>query len=247
MQMTSLSQRRSPKPLDRLTRRAASSFITIYQKQLSPRKGFSCALRVLHHSESCSQYTKRVIAELGIGQALPLIQQRFQACKAANRVLKARANHPTTQPKSSSIRSATASRYEPVSRSQPQPWLAIQDEPLSGEPSDNDTIAPDDDNADANETQKKQRGSIGGGSFSKPLSVTHNDPTERPNQNNCSDWNCDAIDCASLGCDAIDCSSADWSAMDCGTADCNGFDCNGFDCSSLDCSSCDFGSCDCSG
>ncbi|PSB25868.1 membrane protein insertion efficiency factor YidD [Stenomitos frigidus] len=239
MQTTEISQRRSQHSIDSLTRRMASTLIAGYQKQISPRKGFSCAYRVLHRSESCSQYTKRTILEGGLGQAFPLIQQRFQACKAANQVLKARLHktklHCQAKPQEDGSVLPVTSFYRHSSRSQPQPGWAMQDEPL-----DNDAIEPDSD-AEADETQKHQRERIGGGSFKKPPIVTNGESTETTNQNNCSDWNCDALDCASLGCDAIDCSSADWSAMDCGAADCNGLDCSG-----LDCGSCDFGSCDCS-
>jgi putative component of membrane protein insertase Oxa1/YidC/SpoIIIJ protein YidD len=71
-------------------RQTASSLITIYQKHISPHKGFSCAYRVMSNGESCSQYTKRLILEQGLGRSLPLIRERFQACKAASQTLKAR-------------------------------------------------------------------------------------------------------------------------------------------------------------
>lgn len=73
-------------PLDSLSRRTASRFITAYQVHLSPHKGFVCAHRVLHRGESCSQYTKRLILEQG-WLALPQVRQRFQACKAAHQTL----------------------------------------------------------------------------------------------------------------------------------------------------------------
>jgi len=77
-------------PLDRLSRQTASALITSYQKHISPKKGFSCAHRVLHGGESCSQYIKRIILKQGLLGAIPLSRQRLQACKAANQVLKAR-------------------------------------------------------------------------------------------------------------------------------------------------------------
>ena len=210
---TTDSQRRSPSLLDLLTRRTTSTFINIYQKQLSPHKGFSCAYRVLHCSESCSQYTKRVISELGIGQALPLIQQRFQACKAANQRLKA--NRCQMKPQEA-LR---------------QPWMAIEDEPLDDAP----TEQPDE-NANPQNERSQQPGQGIGGSFRKPPLANTNHANGTTNQDTCSDWNCDGLDYVSLGCDAIDCSTAECSGMDCGTADCNEFDCSSLDCGSCDCS-----------
>ena len=228
---TTDSQRRSPSLLDLLTRRTTSTFINIYQKQLSPHKGFSCAYRVLHCSESCSQYTKRVISELGIGQALPLIKQRFQACKAANQTLKVQRQ---CRPKQQSDRSTLPT------------WAAIQEAPLDDVPLDNEpldgnetdssdeTLAPDD-------TQPKQHRNGISGSFRTPPAANNADSTGTTNQNTCSGWHCDGLDCASLGCDAINCYGTD-----CSTMNCNTDTWQGFDCSSLDCGSCDFGSCDCS-
>jgi putative component of membrane protein insertase Oxa1/YidC/SpoIIIJ protein YidD len=217
---TTESPRRSPNPLDLLTRRAAAACIHLYQKQLSPYKGFSCAYRVLHRSESCSQYTKHLLSELGIGQALPLIQQRFQACKAANQTLKT--NRCQVRELQEALR---------------QPWMAIEDESLDEAP-----IEQPDENAHPQKERSQQPGqSIGGGSFRRPPLASTNHANHTTNQNTCSDWNCDTIDCASLGCDAIDCSSTDCSGMDCGAGDWQSFDCSG-----LDCGSCDVGSCDCS-
>lgn len=247
MQTTDTSQRRSLHSLDRLTRRTAATFISIYQKQISPRKGFSCAYRVLHCSESCSQYTKRVISELGIGQALPLIRQRFQACKAANQTLKAQGCRLTKQRENTAMSPAIALQDTRSTALVRQPWNAIEDTPL-----DDESIEPPDENANPDEERSRQKGKgMGGGSFRKPPVANNADSTGTTNQNNGSDWNCDSIDCTSLGCDTLDCASADCSGMDCGVSDwqgldCSGLDCSGADCSSLDCGSCDVGSCDCS-
>jgi putative component of membrane protein insertase Oxa1/YidC/SpoIIIJ protein YidD len=77
---------------DLWVRQAAASAIAGYQKHLSPRKGFSCAHRVLHGGESCSQYVKRVILEQGLWAAIPATRSRFAECKVANQVLQARRN-----------------------------------------------------------------------------------------------------------------------------------------------------------
>lgn len=75
---------------DSLTRQATAQSINFYQRYLSPHKGFACAHRVLHHGESCSQYVKRVVVERGWGEAVPLIRDRFRACKAAKYELQQR-------------------------------------------------------------------------------------------------------------------------------------------------------------
>ncbi|MBW4469874.1 MAG: membrane protein insertion efficiency factor YidD [Stenomitos rutilans HA7619-LM2] len=246
MQTTQISQRQSPHSLDLLTRQTASTFISIYQKQISPRKGFSCAYRVLHRSESCSQYTKRVISEFGIGQAIPLIRQRFQACKAANQTLKAQGCRFTKQQETATMSPAIALQDTQSTELVSQPWSAIEDVPLD------EPIEPPDENANPDGERSQQKGrSIGGGGFRKPPVANSADSTGTTNQNNSSDWNCDSINCTSLGCDTIDCASTDCSGMDCGVSDwqgldCNGLDCNGADCGNLDCGSCDVGSCDCS-
>ena len=73
---------------DSLTRRSAAALIAGYQRHLSPRKGFDCAYRVLHGGESCSQYIKRTILEVGLIEAVRASRQRLQACKSASLVLR---------------------------------------------------------------------------------------------------------------------------------------------------------------
>jgi putative component of membrane protein insertase Oxa1/YidC/SpoIIIJ protein YidD len=78
---------------DLWARQVAASAIAGYQTHLSPRKGFSCAHRLLHRGESCSQYVKRTILEQGLGAAIPAMRSRFVECRVANQVLQARKNH----------------------------------------------------------------------------------------------------------------------------------------------------------
>ncbi len=54
--------------------------ISIYQRYLSPKKGFSCAYRLHHHSESCSNYVKQLFVEQDLKTAIFLSEQRFQEC-----------------------------------------------------------------------------------------------------------------------------------------------------------------------
>ncbi len=72
-----------PRYLSVLPSHAAAGLITAYQKYLSPLKGFSCAHRVLHRGESCSQYVKRTILERGLSDAWPESRQRFRDCRSA--------------------------------------------------------------------------------------------------------------------------------------------------------------------
>lgn len=58
----------------------ALAAIGLYQRHLSPRKGFCCAHRVLHGGTGCSGYAKAQIRDLGLWRALPLIRARFAAC-----------------------------------------------------------------------------------------------------------------------------------------------------------------------
>jgi len=61
--------------------------ISLYQRYLSPIKGFSCAYRVYHNTESCSSYVKRVFIEQDLQSAIVLANKRFQDCSRANRFL----------------------------------------------------------------------------------------------------------------------------------------------------------------
>lgn len=61
--------------------------ISWYQKHLSPIKGFSCAHRVLHNEESCSQYVKRMFLEQDLLTAVSQSRERFKACSLANQTL----------------------------------------------------------------------------------------------------------------------------------------------------------------
>lgn len=80
-------------PAASATRQIAITLIGGYQKHLSPHKGFSCAYRLLHRGESCSQYIKRLIAQEGLIAAVKASRQRFQACRKANDILRSRHCH----------------------------------------------------------------------------------------------------------------------------------------------------------
>lgn len=70
-------------------RRIAIGFIDLYQRFVSPRKGFPCAYGSLHGSESCSQAIKRIGADNGLFRGAGDIRNRFLACRSAARTLNA--------------------------------------------------------------------------------------------------------------------------------------------------------------
>lgn len=69
--------------LDRLT----LSGIRLYQRHLSPRKGFRCAHAALHGGESCSAAVARIVREEGLSRGRARIAARFGACRAAHNVI----------------------------------------------------------------------------------------------------------------------------------------------------------------
>jgi uncharacterized protein len=57
--------------------------IGLYQRYLSPYKGFRCAHAAYHGGPSCSHAIKSIVHELGVFAALPRIRLRFIECRAA--------------------------------------------------------------------------------------------------------------------------------------------------------------------
>lgn len=78
-------------------RRAILTTIALYQRYLSPLKGFHCAHRRLHGGLSCSEYIKQTIAAQGLRRSLPLCRDRFQACRVAYETLKVRVERQRSQ------------------------------------------------------------------------------------------------------------------------------------------------------
>ncbi|MBW4489424.1 MAG: membrane protein insertion efficiency factor YidD [Trichocoleus desertorum ATA4-8-CV12] len=91
---------------DLWVRQVAASAIAGYQTHLSPHKGFSCAHRLLHGGDSCSQHVKRVILEQGSWAAILAMRSRFAECKVANQVLQARRTRHLLQAQSRRSRDA---------------------------------------------------------------------------------------------------------------------------------------------
>jgi putative component of membrane protein insertase Oxa1/YidC/SpoIIIJ protein YidD len=64
----------------------ALAAIRAYQRVLSPRKGFCCALRAVTGGDSCSAYGYRVIARCGLWTGLRLLRRRLDACARQHRL-----------------------------------------------------------------------------------------------------------------------------------------------------------------
>ena len=62
---------------------AALLAIRVYQRWISPYKGFRCAHSVLHGGPGCSGYAAEAIRDRGLLGAIRPIRQRFRDCRAA--------------------------------------------------------------------------------------------------------------------------------------------------------------------
>jgi putative component of membrane protein insertase Oxa1/YidC/SpoIIIJ protein YidD len=62
--------------------------IDLYQKYLSPHKGYCCAYKVYHDDVSCSEFTKNSIKDVGFIQSILIIKQRFKECKISSERIK---------------------------------------------------------------------------------------------------------------------------------------------------------------
>lgn len=66
----------------------AIAAIKFYQKKISPHKGYSCAHRVYHGGDSCSQYVKNQIVSRGTWRGIGSLWNRSFECKAAAKILR---------------------------------------------------------------------------------------------------------------------------------------------------------------
>lgn len=60
--------------------------IRLYQRHLSPRKGFVCAFRVHTGRDGCSAYGLRVITRYGLLRGLALLDRRLSDCGHQHRL-----------------------------------------------------------------------------------------------------------------------------------------------------------------
>ncbi|MEO0967549.1 MAG: membrane protein insertion efficiency factor YidD [Cyanobacteria bacterium J06639_18] len=73
---------------DKSARSVAVVLISIYQRYISPRKGYSCAHRIVYGGMSCSEYVKNTLTDKSMFESILLAQQRFKACKIAHKSYK---------------------------------------------------------------------------------------------------------------------------------------------------------------
>ena len=83
--MQRVPTQRNTGALDRLCLRA----IGIYQRHISPRKGYGCAHARLRGGPGCSGFVRAAIAEVGVRAARPQIRVRFVECELASQTLRA--------------------------------------------------------------------------------------------------------------------------------------------------------------
>lgn len=88
-----------------LIRKMSVTSINLYQKYLSPHKGYCCAHRVLHSGDSCSEYVKKMFLEQDLNQAIQLSRRRFTECGEAAEILASR-----KQPQKVKLTSANVQR-----------------------------------------------------------------------------------------------------------------------------------------
>jgi putative component of membrane protein insertase Oxa1/YidC/SpoIIIJ protein YidD len=70
--------------IDRSLRSIAVALIDSYQRNLSPRKGYSCAHRIVFGGDSCSEYVKNVLTDKSLFETTLLARQRFRECNIAS-------------------------------------------------------------------------------------------------------------------------------------------------------------------
>ena len=84
--MTTVVRRSPPALWGRLL---AGGAIRLYQRYVSPRKGYVCAYGRLHGRRSCSDHVLHRVEVLGVWAALRRLPSRFRACGRASNELRA--------------------------------------------------------------------------------------------------------------------------------------------------------------
>jgi len=67
--------------------RAVDGLIRLYQRRLSPRKGWTCAHLVAHGGQSCSAAVRDVVVRRGVVRSVVPTAARFVACYQAASML----------------------------------------------------------------------------------------------------------------------------------------------------------------
>ncbi|GAA4388160.1 membrane protein insertion efficiency factor YidD [Brevibacterium sp. NPDC049920] len=77
------------RPITRAPRFGADRAIRMYQRHISPRKGFTCASLVAGAERSCSAVIRSIIAERGVIGGIRPSMSQFARCSRAATSLKA--------------------------------------------------------------------------------------------------------------------------------------------------------------
>lgn len=72
--------------------------IRLYQRFISPYKGFRCAYSRYHPGRTCSGMVKGILAEHGVVNGWSLIRLQFEACREAHERLSDEPDDPGTEP-----------------------------------------------------------------------------------------------------------------------------------------------------
>lgn len=92
---------------------ACLGLIGLYQRHLSPRKGYVCALRARSGGRSCSSYAARAIARAGLCSGVTLLRRRLRACAEASIALNSK-TAPEAQAKDRSFEDRTFGSCAPA-------------------------------------------------------------------------------------------------------------------------------------
>lgn len=183
--------------IDSLTRHTASALITVYQRRVSPHKGFSCAHRILYSSESCSQFVKRTILETGLTGAIPIVRDRFAACKTAQQILQARQQ----------LRLAIGELPEGTN----------EEEPLEEPPE----VQP---RKRVGSFRRPPATGTASGVEPNRVGAACDTIDCGCDTIDCASVSCDGLDASSISCESLDCGGADCSSCDVGSLDCGSCD-----------------------
>ncbi|MCC7294109.1 MAG: membrane protein insertion efficiency factor YidD [Phycisphaerales bacterium] len=66
-----------------MMRHLLAMLITLYQRWISPMKGFRCAYRAVTGGPSCSNVIRADLLREGVWRALPLARTQFRRCRQA--------------------------------------------------------------------------------------------------------------------------------------------------------------------
>lgn len=96
--------------------------IGLYQRWISPVKGFRCAYRARHgRRASCSQYAKRAIDRFGIAAGMQLLRRRFERCRAACHALRDGRRRDQIRDEAAARKRQDSYHCDPVSGCDPVP------------------------------------------------------------------------------------------------------------------------------